>query len=408
MSWEYPPILVGGLGRHVADLAGALAEAGHDVRVLTRGGDEHPHLDQTAGVAIARAARDPIALDFGTESLLAWVATMEHTLIRAADELLAGWRPDVVHGHDWLVAQTVRTLSQRWSCPTVITMHATEHGRQQGWLGQPLPRAIHSLERWVCRDAAAVITCSNFMASQVQELFGLPPARVHVIGNGVHLDGPPPAAAIAAAFGGAQQTDQAGPGHPLLVFAGRLVHEKGLQELIKALPAIAAAHPGVRLAVAGSGPQLADQQDRATRYGVAARISWRGRLDRGPLAALMVAADVVVVPSLYEPFGLVALEAQALGTPVAVSETGGLIDLVKPSETGELFTPQSPSALAEAVLRLLADPQRATEMADRAREQARSGYSWPVLAARTAAVYGAVGRRRGQDPSAQRPSANTV
>jgi glycogen(starch) synthase len=375
VSWEFPPLVVGGLGRHVAALARELDALGHDVRVLTRGTTSTRQIERSGNVRIIRAAADPIAVDFGTESVLAWSQTFEHSLTRAGLALVRDWQPDVIHAHDWLVTQTSHTVHQVTGAPVVATMHATEHGRQQGWLTTPLQAAIHSVERWLCTEAAAVVTCSGFMADTVCSLFGLDRGRMHVIGNGIDpqiWSAPPPATSVDG---------------PLIAFAGRLVHEKGLQELIKAIPLLRKDFPGLRLAVAGSGPLLEDQRDRARRYSVDELISWHGQLEDAALAALFRTAAVVVVPSLYEPFGLVALEAQATGTPVAVSDTGGLTDLVEPGATGERFTPESPAAIAAAVERILADPDRAATMAAAALHLAVQKYSWTAVAHAMTGVY---------------------
>jgi glycogen synthase len=390
VSWEFPPLVVGGLGRHVGQLARQLAAQGHDVRVLTRGGGPELERQQFEGATVWRAAADGLAIDFGTESVLAWTQAFEHSLIRAGLRLVSQWRPDVIHAHDWLVAQTARTLRQVTGSPVVVTVHATEHGRQQGWLTEPVPRAIHSVERWLCRDAAALIACSRFMAAEVSRLYQLDPAEVRVIGNGADPVELPESRSEGET--GEARGAQAYRGKPLLVFAGRLVHEKGLQELIKALPLLRDELPGVRLVVAGTGQQLAGQQDRAARYGVSDLIDWVGFLDATELAGLLAAADLVVVPSLYEPFGMVALEAQLAGTPVAVSDTGGLAELVEPGVTGLRFTPESPTAIAAAVRDVAADPDAARRRAVRARRRAREEFGWDAVARRTAEVYAAVQR----------------
>lgn len=387
VSWEFPPLVVGGLGRHVGQLARQLAAAGHEVRVLTRGTAPEPEQHDVDGIAVWRAAADELAIDFGSESVLAWTQAFEHSLTRAGLRLVTGWQPEVIHAHDWLVAQTAHTLHQVTGSPVVVTMHATEYGRQQAWLGEPVPRAIHSVERWLCRDAAAVIACSRFMAAQVAELFGLAPSAVRVIGNGVEL---PQTDSRADLETSPRRHDLPYSGQPLLAFAGRLVHEKGLQELIKALPLLRDELPGLRLVVAGTGPQLADQQDRAARYGVAELISWAGFLDEADTARLLTAADLVVVPSLYEPFGLVALEAQLAGTPVAVSDAGGLAELVEPGHTGFRFAPQSPAAIAAVIQQVVTDPAGARQMAARARRRAREEFGWAAVAERTADVYASV------------------
>ena len=124
-----------------------------------------------------QAAADGLAIDFGSESVLAWTQAFEHSLVRAGLLLVSRWRPDVIHAHDWLVAQTAHTLHQVTGSPVVVTVHATEYGRQQGWLTAPVPRAIHSVERWLCRDAAAVIACSHFMAAEVSRAVPARPLR---------------------------------------------------------------------------------------------------------------------------------------------------------------------------------------------------------------------------------------
>ena len=108
LSWEYPPLVVGGLGRHVEALSRELVRAGHEVQVVTRGEKDEIVDELVDGVQVRRAALDPLAIDFTTESLLAWAQASEHALMRAALPLLRRCRPDVVHAHDWLVAQCRR------------------------------------------------------------------------------------------------------------------------------------------------------------------------------------------------------------------------------------------------------------------------------------------------------------
>lgn len=362
------------------------------MRVLTRGSRAEPTVEWVGPVQVHRAAADGLDIALGGESVLAWAQAFEHSLTRAGLRLLADWQPDIIHAHDWLVAQTSRTLQQRTGAPLVVTMHATEHGRQQGWLGQPVPRAIHSVERWLCAGASTVIGCSRFMAGQLRELFDLPAGRVQVIGNGVGIVDRPSPAQVAG------YRAQYSAGGPLIAFAGRLVHEKGVQELIKALPLLRAEFPGLHAVLAGTGSQAAEQRDRAARYQVSELISWPGFLDQHGVNLLFAAADVVVVPSLYEPFGIVALEAQLAGTPVAVADTGGLPELVEPGVTGLRFAPQRPDALAEAVAQLLRDPAAAAAMARTAARQVVDRFSWPAVASRTAAAY-----RAAADQATRRP-----
>jgi glycogen(starch) synthase len=381
LSWEYPPLVVGGLGRHVEALARELAVAGHDVRVVTRGESDVVIDERRDGVRIRRAAIDPLAIDFTTESLLAWSQAAEHTLLRAALPLVRRWRPDVVHAHDWLVAQSAVTLAQVTGAPLVTTIHATEAGRSQGWLPKPLNLAIHSVERWLVQRSATVITCSTAMHDEATRLFEVPGSHVAVLPNGID------AARWRAPAAARAVTRARFEGGPLVVFAGRLVHEKGVQTLLDAVRPLRESHPSVRLAVAGTGPHEAALRARAGRLRIARSVDWLGFVVETELAALLGAADAVVVPSLYEPFGIVALEAAAAHAPLVVAETGGLLDLVSDGVATASFPAKDVPALVAAVNCVLADPvmtRRATRRADRV---IRRDYTWAAVATHTVAVY---------------------
>jgi glycogen synthase len=382
LSWEYPPLVVGGLGRHVEALATRLAAAGHDVRVVTRGDKAEPTAEVVDGVRVLRAPLDPLALDFTTESLLAWAQASDHALLRTALPLLRRWRPDVVHAHDWLVAQSAITLSEHTRAPLVATIHATEAGRHQGWLPRPLNLAIHSFERWLAQRAVAVITCSGAMHEEVTRLFEVPAERVVVVHNGVDAArwAVPPAARAAARA-------RLAPEGPLVVFAGRLVHEKGVQTLLRALPRLRAAYPTLRLAVAGTGSYDTQLHALARRLRVVRSVSWLGFLTEDELAEVLGAADAVVMPSLYEPFGIVALEAAAARVPLVVTEVGGLSDLARDGIATSTFAPRDVEGLTAAVSGILAAPAAAQRAAGRAARRIRRDYSWPVVADMTAAVY---------------------
>ena len=382
LSWEYPPLVVGGLGRHVEALARELAAQGHDVRVVTRGDTAERHTEVRDGVRVVRAAADPLAIDFATETLLSWSQAFEHSLLRAALPLVRRWRPDVVHGHDWLVAQSALTLTETSAAPLVVTLHATEAGRHHGWLPQPLNRAIHSVELMLARRAAQLITCSTTMQDEVTRLFELPAERVHVIPNGIDAT-----RWVATARARSAARTRLGGAGPLLVYAGRLMHEKGVQTLLRALRPLREAHPGLRLAVAGTGVHEPKLHELARRLRVARAVDWLGFVPETELPALLGAADAVVVPSLYEPFGIVALEAAVAGAPLVVAETGGLRDLAAAGVAAAGFPAGDPEALASAVGKLLVDPGAARETAARARRLVRRNYTWHTVAAHTVEVY---------------------
>jgi glycogen synthase len=380
LSWEYPPLVYGGLGRHVHALTQAQAALGHDVTVLTQAVAGSPGDERVGGVRVLRVPLDPPAVPDG--DLFAWVLALGHALgragVRHGDELL----PDVVHAHDWVTCHAATALKEALDVPLVATVHATEAGRHQGWLPSPLSQAIHGSEWWLTYEARRVITCSAAMRWEVTRLFDLPPDKVDVIPNGIELDqwgarGRPVAAARAK---------YAGDG-PLLVFAGRLEWEKGVQTLLGALPRLRRRHPGLRLVVAGQGTYGEELRQVARSKRLGAAVTFAGFLPDAELAALVAGADVAVVPSLYEPFGLVALEAAALGTALVVADTGGLSELVEPGVTGLRFAAGDPVALADAVSAVLGDHLLARRLTRAARARVARDHGWPELADRTVTTY---------------------
>jgi glycogen synthase len=382
LSWEYPPVVVGGLGRHVHALSTSLAAAGHEVTVVTRHAPGAPVEEYADGVRIVRAPEDPPLFPLATPSLLAWTMAFNHTLTRAALRATESGEYDVIHAHDWLVTHTAVTLKEHLDLPLVATIHATEAGRHQGWLPDEMNRCIHSVEWWLGQVACRVLVCSEYMKWEVSRLLELPGSRVEVIPNGVDdrvWQAQPGAVAAARSRFAAEG--------PLIGFAGRLVYEKGVQHLVHAIPQLRARHHGLRVVIAGDGPYRAELQEATHRLDLGQTVSFAGFMNETQLPAVLAATDTTVVPSLYEPFGMVALEAAAAGAPLAVSATGGLAEIVEQGVTGVTFPHSDPDALAGAVDTLLADADMARALAVRARTMVTERYGWSTIAARTAAAY---------------------
>ncbi len=378
LSWEYPPVLVGGLGRHVHALATTLAAAGHEVTVVTRHAPGALREEYAEGVRIIRAPDDPPHFDATGGNMLGWTMAFNHTLTRAALRAARTGAYDVVHAHDWLVAHAAVTVRDHLDVPLVATIHATESGRHQGWLPHQHNRTIDDIERWLCAEAVRVIVCSAYMRAEVGRLFDVPADRADVVFNGVDVlrwyARPRAVAAARRRFATA--------GTPLVTYAGRLVYEKGVQHLLAAVPQLRDRHPGLRVVIAGDGPYRAELEAMAGD-----EVTFAGFLGGHDLTALMGASDCYVVPSIYEPFGMVALEAAAAGTPVAVADTGGLAEIVDHGLTGVKFPSQDPSALAASVSAVLGDREYARTLARRARRRVREDFAWPGIAAQTVAVY---------------------
>lgn len=389
LSWEYPPVMVGGLGRHVHALATSLAATGHDVTVITRHADGAPVEEHAEGVRIVRAPEDPPAFPLATPSLLAWTMAFNHTLTRAALRAAAAGTYDVIHAHDWLVTHTAVTLKEHLGLPLVATIHATEAGRHQGWLPEEMNKCIHTVEWWLGHEASRVLVCSGYMKWEVSRLLELAPSRVDVIPNGVddRLWRAPRRAVVAA-------RSRFAAGGPLIGYAGRLVYEKGVQHLVGAVPVLRKQHPELRVVIAGDGPYLPELQEETSRLGLHDSVSFPGFLSTAELPAMLAATDATVVPSMYEPFGMVALEAAAAGAPLAVAATGGLAEIVEPGVTGVMFPHSDPDALADAVDTLLADAVFARRVARRARDMVTRRYGWAAIASQTAESYAAAAREK--------------
>ncbi len=329
LSWEYPPVVVGGLARHVHALARHLANAGHDVVVLCRhdaGTDAatHPTTDEVVdGVRLIRVAEDPMHVTFERD-LVAWTLAMGHAMIRAGIRLFRTWRPDVVHAHDWLVTHPSIALAEAAQVPLVGTIHATEAGRHSGWLSHSLNQQIHSVEWWLANRVDALITCSEAMRREVVHLFEVPSEDITVIRNGIEEQNWWVAEEHIARARATHSPDDA----PLLLYFGRLEWEKGVQDLLDALPEIRRRHPGTRLVVAGTGRHRDELVAQTARLALDDAVDFVGHLSDSRLRAVLSAADAVVLPSRYEPFGIVALEAAAARAPLVASTAGGLGELV--------------------------------------------------------------------------------
>lgn len=377
LSWEFPPNHVGGLGRHVHDLGAALAADGHRVRVITVADPgAGPSCEMIAGMQVYRVARPPEEGNF-----LAWVYRLNQAMVGVAEQIAAkGAKFDVVHCHDWLAGQAGMALKARWGMALVATIHATERGRN-GAIADPLQQAIHEEEWLLCATADRLITVSQAMAREVSASFRMEPV---VIYNGVAL--PRLGAPRPAALGG-----------PYFCYVGRLVQEKGVQVAIAAL---AEMQRRAHLVVAGKGPMEAELRRLAQSLGVADRVHFVGRVSEAEKDGWLQHAAAGLVPSLYEPFGIVALEVMAAQAPVVVGDTGGLSEIVTHGVDGLKFPPGNARALASLLDWLLENPGMARLMAEAGRATAAQRFGWGAIARATTAVY------RGQAARAEGPVAH--
>jgi glycogen synthase len=403
LSWEYPPVIEGGLARHVCKLAEALVRQGVEVDVLARRaagsppagsraveGCESLTREERSGVNVYRVPEPGWPRDL--DRFVAWVEKMNDDMLTAGVALAEERSYRLVHGHDWLVAQVASALSERLGVPYVTTIHATEHGRHQGWV-QDQPQAhIHSVEQWMARRADAVIVCSHYMRGHVADIFDIDERRVVVIPNGIDPSDLQPVEDLAAL-----RAQFASPVEQLVLLVGRLVYEKGFQLALDALPGVIERVGNVRFLVAGSGTHEAELKAQAERLGLMDQGVFLGWIGDDALHSLYRIADLCVIPSLYEPFGLVALEAMASGCPCIVADTGGLREVVPSGErVGLRFNGGDAEHLGVMIERLLVDGELRDRLVTEASEHVLR-FDWDDIAARTETVYSdlKVGDREG-------------
>jgi glycogen(starch) synthase len=264
------------------------------------------------------------------------------------------------------------------------TIHATERGRGRGHLGSEQARAIHSIEWWLAYESWRIIACSEYMQDEIAGYFYCSSDKIDIIPNGVEtsrfdqLEGQDL---------GRSRNRYALPFEEIVFSVGRVVYEKGLQVLIRAMPIILAQQPAVKVVIAGKGPELDALRSLAWELGVGEKVLLTGFISDEDRDRLFKVSDCAVFPSLYEPFGIVALEAMAAKCPVVVSEVGGLRDVVQHAETGITIYPDNPESLAWGILHTLQHPEWSAARVENAYRVVREEYNWERIARMTADIY---------------------
>ena len=380
LSWEYPPLIEGGLARHVRKLAENLVAQDVEVHVLARGLEESPAEEELEGVLVHRV-REPERPRDLTE-FVTWIEHMNADMLAAGVEVGDRYSFDLVHGHDWLVAVAGDHLAKRFRCPLVVTIHATEYGRHQGWVDKHPQSYIHGVERWMANRAERVITCSAYMREHVADIYGLEEERIAVIPNGID-----PSELVPVDDLDALRARFARPDERLVLLVGRLVYEKGFQLALEALPGLIERLGNVRFIVAGSGTAEEDLKRQASELGLDEHGVFVGWIGDDVLHSLYRISDLTVVPSLYEPFGLVALEAMASGCACIVADTGGLREIVPADDrVGLRFNGGDPEHLATMAERLLTDAELRERLVAEASEHVLT-FDWADVARQVAALY---------------------
>lgn len=385
----------GGMNVYVLELSRELARLGYEVDIFTRLDGDLPHIEQVApNLRLVRIEAGP-AEPIDKEAIIDHLPEFADRLRAFAAEQREPYR--VVHSHYWQSGRAGALLARELDAPHVVMFHTLGEVKNRARISEHEPRRRIRSERVIARGADAIVTASAHERDLLELYYGADPAKMHTIPCGVDLElfCPRDRGASRAELGLAADG-------PLLLWVGRLEKLKGVDILVSALAQLEA--PGARLLIVGGDEHAdglrAELQAQAEAAGVGDRIHFEGAVPHQRLPLYYSAADVCVVPSYYESFGLVAVEAMACGTPVVASRVGGLISTVIDGVTGYLIPWRCPEPFAEKLEVLLQNPELRANFS-RAGRRSVDRFRWKNVGLQMAALYdGVLARHAARDGSA--------
>ncbi|NLG88376.1 MAG: glycosyltransferase family 4 protein [Clostridiaceae bacterium] len=376
-SWEYPPRIIGGISRVVYHLSRGLSEQGHNVTVITSidGEEEFHSSDNKKIYSVSSYYVKPI-------NFINSVLQMNLSMFEKAVEIINnGEMFDIIHLHDWLVAFVGKSMARVYPIRQVCNIHSTEYGRKAG-IHNEIQSFINNVEKKMVHAIKHVIVNSMYMKNEVNTLFDRTTENIHVIPNGIEPDR---LSLIPRDMNFRKKYAQ--DNEKIVFFIGRLVNEKGVHVLMDAIPIVLSKYRDVRFIIAGSGPERDTLEKKAIDNGVADRVHFTGYIDDEELYKMYKCVDIAVFPSLYEPFGIVALEAMVANLPVVVSEAGGFNEIVTNRYNGMKFRTGRSDLLADCIIELLTSPELAAEITKNAWNTIYEKYKWSAIVEKTYAVY---------------------
>lgn len=382
LTWEFPPRVIGGISPHVYYLSKNLTKNGVKIYVVTCDFPGAAPYEKINGIEIFRvdSYKNP-SPDFAS-----WVYLMNMNMQKEAATIVKNIGGiDLFHAHDWLVANAGIGLKHVFRKPLIATIHSTEIGRRGG-LHSDYERMIHETESWLTYDAWKVICCSNYMLSHVKEIFNLPLDKLIMIPNGVETEdydkySDNEMSKLRCKF--------ALPEEKIVLFVGRLVYEKGVHVLVNAIPKILE-KVNAKFIIVGNGYMKDNLLSLVKSMGISHKVLFTGFLDEETLRKLQKCADVSVVPSLFEPFGIVALEAMAAKSPLVASDTGGLSEIVEHDITGVKVHPNDPDSLTKGITKVLLNEEYARRLRENAYRKVKEKFNWHKISQSTKELYSQV------------------
>lgn len=387
LAWEFPPRIVGGISRHVAELYPELVNLGHEVHLLTVEFGQAPRFELVDGIRVHRVHVSE------SHNFFHWVANMNDSMGQHGGKLLLEDGPfDIIHAHDWLVGDAAIALKHIFKIPLVATIHATEYGRYNG-IYTDTHRYIHSKEANLAAEAWRVIVCTNYMRLELERALHCPWNKIDVVYNGICVEKREPSPEFDYwKFRRRFATDD----EKLVYYVGRMTYEKGVNLLLSAAPKVLWEMGGHAKFVIIGGGNLDPLKHQAWHTGIWDKCYFTGFMPEDDLNQFRLVADCAVFPSLYEPFGIVALESFAARVPVVVSDTGGFPEVVRHGKTGIVTRAGNPDSIAWGILEILKNPDYAQWLVENAYEDLSDRFDWYKLAQQTHAVYGRVLHERSE------------
>ncbi len=378
LTWEYPPRVVGGISKVVYDLSHRLIKDGHQVTVITYRDGDTSYYEDDEGINVYRVDNYMIQ----PNNFIDWIMQLNFNMVAKASELMNKFgKFDVIHAHDWLVSYAAKSLKEAYDVPMVATIHATENGRNSG-IHDETQRYINDSEWQLTYEASEVIVNSNYMKNEIQRIFGLPYDKINVIPNGIQLD----------KFDGIERDYElrrqyAMDNEKIILYVGRLVYEKGVQNLIAAMPKILENYHDSKLVICGRGGMMDELKQQAHNLGIDEKVYFVGYCDAAKVQKMYINADIAAFPSTYEPFGIVALEGMLSGTPAVVSDVGGLNEIVEHGVTGMKSYAGNSNSIADSILALLYDKELCDRVSSNAIKVVKEKYNWNLIAQATFKTY---------------------
>ncbi|MGB5635899.1 MAG: glycosyltransferase family 4 protein [Waterburya sp.] len=387
LAWEFPPRIVGGIARHVAELYPEVVKLGYEVHLITVEFGSAPKYEIVEGIHLYRC---PVA--HGND-FFHWVANMNNSMGSLCGQLLEKHGDfELIHAHDWLVGDAAIALKHAFKLPIVATIHATEYGRYNG-IHNVRQQYINGKEKLLTHEAWRIIVCSQYMCQEIQRVFQSPVDKIDVVYNGIrpekkHHDNKFDRIKFRRRFANDQEK--------IIYYVGRMTYEKGVSVLLNAAPKIIhAMGGGVKFIIIGGG-NTSRLKHQARSLGIWEQCYFTGFMSDADLDKFQTIADCAVFPSLYEPFGIVALESFAARVPVVVSDTGGLPEVVQHNQTGIVTRANDPDSLTWGILAVLKNPLHSQQLVDNAYKSIAERFNWNNLAKQTIAVYHQIALERSQ------------